>query len=61
MKNKRYFIPGVCYDYVNNQIWTSSEDCIEEWSNVGALSYHHVVDKLGPKPTGINKRSLFIF
>lgn len=44
---------GICYDHVNNQIWTSSDDCIEEWYCSGASSYHNVVHKLSPKPKGI--------
>ena len=44
---------GVCYDSINNLIWTSSEDWVDEWLNIGASSYHHVVHKISPKPRGI--------
>ena len=44
---------GICYDHVNNQIWTSCEDCVEEWKNSGTLSYHHVLQKLSPKTRGM--------
>ena len=44
---------GVCYDSINNLIWTSSEDWVDEWLNIGTSSYHHVVHKLSPKPRGI--------
>lgn len=43
---------GVCYDVINNRIWTSSEDWVDEWRNIGASSYHHIVYKLSPKPIG---------
>ena len=60
-----YFTIGICYDHVNNQIWTSSEDCIEEWLNIGALSYHHIVQKLSPRSRGVffiyACTSMFIF
>ncbi|XP_028400510.1 probable E3 ubiquitin-protein ligase HECTD4 [Dendronephthya gigantea] len=42
---------GICYDHVNNLIWTSSEDCVEEWQNTGPLSYHYVVNKFPPIAT----------
>ena len=51
--NLMFHFLGVCYDSINNLIWTSSEDWVDEWLNIGASSYHHVVHKISPKPRGI--------
>ncbi|KAI8513245.1 putative E3 ubiquitin-protein ligase HTD4 [Branchiostoma belcheri] len=38
---------GVCYDAVNNLIWTCSGDWVDQWHNPGNQAPHHVCRRLG--------------
>ncbi|TRY90504.1 hypothetical protein DNTS_002641, partial [Danionella cerebrum] len=38
---------GTCYDAVNNLIWTSSSDYMDQWCNPGNQAFHHVCQRLG--------------
>ncbi|XP_071946536.1 probable E3 ubiquitin-protein ligase HECTD4 isoform X2 [Antedon mediterranea] len=41
---------GVCYDVVNDMIWTCSNDWIDQWYNPGLRAPHHVHRQLGVEP-----------
>ncbi|XP_076346000.1 putative E3 ubiquitin-protein ligase HECTD4 isoform X3 [Tachypleus tridentatus] len=38
---------GICYDVINNMIWTCSNDHVDQFFNSGHLATHHVNQKLG--------------
>ena len=38
---------GMCYDPVNNAIWTCVHDYIDQWRNTCQLSNHHASKRLG--------------
>ncbi|XP_066272380.1 LOW QUALITY PROTEIN: probable E3 ubiquitin-protein ligase HECTD4 [Branchiostoma lanceolatum] len=38
---------GVCYDAVNNLIWTCSGDWVDQWHNPGNQAPHHICRRLG--------------
>ncbi|OXB64167.1 hypothetical protein ASZ78_002097, partial [Callipepla squamata] len=38
---------GVCYDTMNNMIWTCSNDYIDQWCNPGNQAFHCVCQRLG--------------
>ena len=42
---------GICYDPVNNSIWSCVHDYVDQWQNTCQLSNHHVARRLGlPRP-----------
>ncbi|XP_041456057.1 probable E3 ubiquitin-protein ligase HECTD4 isoform X4 [Lytechinus variegatus] len=47
---------GICYDELNNTIWTCSPDWVDQWQNPGLRATHHVCKQLGvPQPPLIEK------
>ncbi|XP_063951694.1 probable E3 ubiquitin-protein ligase HECTD4 [Lytechinus pictus] len=47
---------GICYDELNNTIWTCSPDWVDQWQNPGLRASHHVCKQLGvPQPPLIDK------
>ncbi|XP_033101041.1 probable E3 ubiquitin-protein ligase HECTD4 [Anneissia japonica] len=41
---------GVCYDVINDMIWTCSNDWVDQWYNPGLRAPHHVHRQLGVEP-----------
>ncbi|XP_033119559.1 probable E3 ubiquitin-protein ligase HECTD4, partial [Anneissia japonica] len=40
----------VCYDVINDMIWTCSNDWVDQWYNPGLRAPHHVHRQLGVEP-----------
>ncbi|KAJ3603715.1 hypothetical protein NHX12_028456 [Muraenolepis orangiensis] len=38
---------GACYDALNNLVWTSSSDYMDQWFNPGNQAFHHLCQRLG--------------
>ncbi|XP_056457694.1 probable E3 ubiquitin-protein ligase HECTD4 isoform X1 [Gadus chalcogrammus] len=38
---------GACYDALNNLVWTTSSDYMDQWFNPGNQAFHHLCQRLG--------------